>query len=67
MEIRVYVLDTFNLKERDWNSLTDEEFMTLAETEGNVYSLAGFTEAFNQQDLSTDIDVIRFINTPKFD
>ena len=67
MEIRVYVLDTFNLKERDWNSLTDEEFMTLAETEGNVYSLAGFTEAFNQQDLNTDVDVIRFINTPKFD
>lgn len=67
MEIRVYVLDTFNLKERDWNSLTDEEFMTLAEEDGNVYSLVGFTEAFNQQDLNTDVDVIRFINTPKFD
>ena len=30
METRVYVIDIFNVSERDWNTLTDEEFITLA-------------------------------------
>jgi hypothetical protein len=66
-ETRVYVLDTFNVKERNWNDLTDEEFINLAEEDGNVYTLQGFQEAFNSQDINTEIDVIRFINVIKFD
>ena len=66
-EIRVYVIDTFNVKERNWNGLTNEEFINLAEEDGNVYTLQGFQEAFNSQDINTEIDVIRFINVIKFD
>lgn len=66
-ETRVYVIDTFNVRERNWNDLTDEEFITLAEEDGNIYTLEGFQEAFNSQDINTEIDVIRFINAIKFD
>ena len=66
-ETRVYVIDTFNVKERNWNDLTDEEFINLAEEDGNIYTLQGFQEAFNSQDINTEIDVIRFINVIKFD
>lgn len=62
METRVYVIDTFNVRERDWNTLTDEEFITLAEEDGNIYTLKSFQEAFNSQDVNTEIDIIRFIN-----
>lgn len=61
-ETRVYVVDTFNIKKRSWKDLTDEEFISLVEEEGNIYTLGGFQEAFNAQDISTEIDVIRFIN-----
>ena len=44
--------------------ITDEEFMNLAEEEGNVYSLEGFQEAFNNSDVNTEIDIVRFINLP---
>lgn len=66
-ETRVYVIDTFNVRERNWNDLTDEEFIGIAENWGRVYSLKGFQEAFNSQDINTEIDVIRFINVIKFD
>ena len=66
-ETRVYVIDTFNVRERNWNDLTDEEFINLAEEDGNIYTLQGFQEAFNSQDINTEIDVIRFINVIKFD
>ena len=65
-ETRVYVIDTFNVR-GNWNDLTDEEFITLAEQDGNIYTLEGFQEAFNAQDINTEIDVIRFINVIKFD
>ncbi len=64
VEIRVYAIDTFNLEERHWNDLTDDEFMTLAEEQGNIYTLQGFQEAFNSQDINTEIDAIRFISVP---
>jgi len=64
VEIRVYAIDTFNLQEQHWNELTDDEFMTLAEESGNVYTLEGFKEAFNASDVNTEIDVIRFISVP---
>ena len=64
VEIRVYVIDIFTLEEQYWNDLTDDEFMTLAEEQGNIYTLQGFQEAFNSQDINTEIDAIRFISVP---
>lgn len=63
-ETRVYVIDTFNTVVKNWNEITDEEFMTLAEESGNVYTLEGFKEAFNNSDINTEIDVLRFISVP---
>lgn len=65
VEIRVYVIEAENtlmVDERIFSDLTDEEFMDLAEEEGRVYSLEGFKDAFNEEEINTAIDVIRFIN-----
>lgn len=61
VEIRVYVVNTSNT-EKHHSELTDEEFQDLAEQEGRVYTLDGFSEAFNYEDVNSSIDVIRFIN-----
>lgn len=62
VETRVYVIDTQN----HLNDLayTDEEFMQQAEDEGRVYTLKGFQEAFNNEEINSAIDVIRFISVP---
>jgi hypothetical protein len=61
-ETRVYVV-----KEKEGvylHSKTNDEFMTLAEEEGRVYTLEGFSQAFNFEGVNSDIDIIRFINVP---
>jgi hypothetical protein len=67
-ELRVYVInlrlpvyiDVFS------PSLTDEQFMTVSE-EGSVYTLQGFTDAYNKDiKLSMIYELIRFINVPVY-
>jgi len=41
--------------------LSDEEFMTEAERQGNVYSVEGFEKAFNDMEINTFTDVIKII------
>lgn len=62
LEIRVYVLDT----QEHLNDLayTDEQFIEQAEQDGRVYTLQGFQEAFNLEEINSTIDVIRFISVP---
>ena len=62
-ETRVYVVD-MNDNNFDGDNTTDEEFMTLAEENGRVYTLDGFQEAFNFEEINSSIDVIRFITVP---
>ena len=62
-EIRVYVVNV-NDNDFDGDNTTDNEFMTLAENNGRVYTLDGFQEAFNFEEINSGIDVIRFINVP---
>ena len=66
VEIRVYVVDT-NDNNYNGDETSDEDFMTMAENDGRVYTLDSFQYAFNFSEVNTDIDVIRFINVPKFD
>lgn len=66
VEIRVYVVDT-NDNNYNGDETSDEDFMTMAENDGRVYTLDGFQYTFNFCEVNTDIDVIRFINVPKFD
>lgn len=62
IETRVYVLDT----QEHLNDLayTDEQFIEQAEQDGRVYTLQGFQEAFNLEEINSTIDVIRFISVP---
>jgi hypothetical protein len=62
VETRVYVLDIDSLNSNSADELSDDEFQTLAEEEGRVYTLQGFQEAFNFTEINSSIDVIRFIN-----
>jgi hypothetical protein len=68
VEIRVYVVDTdnyeFDTSPKTWD---DEKFMNEAEIQGKVYTLQGFQEAFNLEEITSAIDVIRIINVPFFD
>jgi predicted RNA-binding protein with EMAP domain len=65
-EIRVYAIDTLNVKKLDWDDLTDEQFMDLAEKEGSVYTLESFTQDFNNSYIDSNVDKIRFISVPVF-
>lgn len=63
-ETRVYVVDS---EEDEYEpTMNNEDFMTLAEQGGRVYTLPTFQEAFNFGDVNTFTDVIRIINVIKF-
>lgn len=66
VETRVYVINT-NFSDCFAIDLSDDEFIELAEEQGRVYTIQGFQEAFNSQEISTIADVIRFINVKKHD
>jgi len=64
MEQKVYIIDISyddfeipDFKER--GSL--EEFMDIAERQGNVYSINGFSKAFNRGEINSNTDIIRII------
>jgi hypothetical protein len=59
-ELRVYVVDA-NLLEVSYEELTDGEFVQEAENQGNVYSLVGFQEAFNDGEIDSSVEVLRVI------
>ena len=65
VETRVYVVD-MNENDFDGDNTTDEEFITLAENNGRVYTLEGFQQAFNFEEINSSIDVIRFISVESF-
>lgn len=60
-ETRVYVIDTNEIEEMNLNEISDEQFMDIAEEQGNVYTLKGFETAFNRENVYTGLDFIRFI------
>ena len=73
VETRVYVVENIDsigdmtdiLTENiHYSELSDSDFMELAEQDGRVYSLQGFQDAFNEEEVNTAIDVVRFINVP---
>ena len=68
VEPRVYVIDTNDerVDNVDLLELTDEEFMFEAEEQGRIYTLEGFTEAFNLEEINSSLDVIRIIQVPVF-
>jgi hypothetical protein len=59
-EIRVYVIDHHNAPEiaYDFDETNHESIMAYAEAIGSVYSLEGFQNAFNNQEVNTATDLI---------
>jgi hypothetical protein len=60
-ETRVYVVDIDQTEDEFNNVVTDDVFMDEAEKQGSVYTLNGFQEAFNNNEVSTENAFIRFI------
>jgi hypothetical protein len=61
-QTRVYVINTdIQRSSIFYKRMTDEEFMDEAELQGTVYSLEGFVEAFNNEEVDTNSDVIKTI------
>ena len=62
-EQRVYMIDTtfddLDIPKFD-DKRTDKIFMDISEKQDNVYSLGGFTKAFNRGEIS-NTDIIRII------
>jgi hypothetical protein len=61
-ETRVYLIDLNEVElDEGYRKLTDEEFMKVSESQGTVYSLAGFQQNFNNDMVNQNNSVIRFI------
>ena len=50
---------------KGFEELTEEEWIAECERQGRVYSLQGFARAFNEEEVSTDFDVVKIINVIK--
>lgn len=61
IETRVYVLGVDDYTP----TLTDDEFIKMAEEQGTVYTLNGFQAAFNRQEINTATQFVRFVEMPK--
>ena len=67
-ELRVYVI---NIEDVDFETqmpvnttieeLSDKDFIEIAEEQGLVYTLNGFTQAFNNENINSSTGIIRFI------
>lgn len=53
---RVYIVKDDQLNDLYVDDLDDETFMTLAEEEGNVYTLKGFQNAWNEDTILYPVD-----------
>lgn len=54
-ESRYYILNVDLLEDIDYINITPNEFKTLCEEQGTVYTQEGFVRAFNQEEINTTI------------
>lgn len=61
--MRVYIIRHTKYEPEKFNNLSNEEFIDIAEFQGYVYTLEGYTKAVNNQDFNTELYCyyIRFI------
>lgn len=59
---KIYCIDVNNT-DQDHIDISDELFIALAKAEGRAYNLEDFAESFNNCDVNTAKDVIRFISS----
>ena len=60
-EFRVYVVDVHSDTDELIPLLSNEEFMNVAEDNGTVYTLQGFQNAFNNDEINSSEEFIRII------
>lgn len=58
-EYRVYLID-INKYTGSWFELSDKNWIEISEAQGNVYSLEGFSTAFNNEEVS-DLNVLKIL------
>lgn len=63
-EKRYYVISYDELEDEDieLHKIPDDEFQTLAEANGRIYTESGFVEAFNQEEVNTVVDILRIVD-----
>ena len=63
MEKRVYAINVNarNVEDITITQLSDEDFISKAEEQGTVYSLKGFQDAFNNDEISSEYFYIRIL------
>ena len=61
--ISVYDEDFSEVDPGGWNSMSDEWWMEQAERQGNVWTLGGFQDSFNNENVDVYNMYIRFIET----
>lgn len=72
-EIRVYAINVSEEGSEDmplgeWQSCSDELFMDIAERQGHIWTLQGFQEAYNKEEIGHLYDFyIRFIEVELFE
>jgi hypothetical protein len=60
--IKVYGIDINKLDDDiSPNSITDKEFIEIAENQGLIWSLKGFEKSFNDLEVNSDNIFIRFV------
>mgnify|MGYP007099619047 CR=1 FL=1 len=61
-EQRFYLLNGDDFFSTRLDEIPDDEFIILAEQEGQIYSLEGFIEAFNNDSVDAGYQHLRVIN-----
>jgi len=61
-EIRVYVVNADDENIVDFYKTSDEEIVSYCEGTGNIYTLTGFEEAINGEELNLNNSFIRILN-----
>lgn len=66
-EFRVYVVDVHSDTDELIPLLSDQEFMNVAEDNGTVYTLQGFQQAFNNDEINSSEEFIRIIEVDVYE
>ena len=65
--LRIYFVDVINYSFDTLPSTwSNEKFVSEAEIQGNIYSVKGFVEAFNNNEIHSDCGFIRILLDPEY-
>tara|TARA_R110002020_G_scaffold113252_7_gene260599 strand:+ start:130 stop:315 length:186 start_codon:yes stop_codon:yes gene_type:complete len=60
--VKVYVVDCLVApSEYSWRYVTDDQFKRESQNQGKAYTFKDFQEAFNNEIINSNVDIIRII------